>query len=242
MAPQSTITNALARRPLNWCSVWASISLPVPLSPVTSTVVSVAATRRARTSRSVMAADWKTMGLCCERRSCSSACRRRRSCSARTRCSSARCSRSRATASWVATPVSTCTSVRSTSSTAGLPTRHTAPKVRPSVTRGTTRISCGRAPAVVVCWRTVLESTAEATRARSGSVMSLACSTRGSVPSSSRCWPKSRRTPASLERKSAARVGCSTLNRRSTNFSARSAEPVAPDSACSTSHSRPMLR
>ena len=87
----------------------AASSLPVPLSPVMSTVVSVAATRRARLSRSFIAGDWNTNWLCCkaERRSCTSAWRRRRSCSARTRCSSARCSRSRATASCAATPVST---------------------------------------------------------------------------------------------------------------------------------------
>ncbi len=109
IAPQSTMTKGLARRALSWCTVCASRSLPVPLSPVMRTVVSVAATRRARPSRSFIADDWKTNWLCCkaDRRSWTSACSRRRSCSARTRFRSARCSRSRATASCAATPVST---------------------------------------------------------------------------------------------------------------------------------------
>ena len=68
MAPQSTMTNGLARRALSWCTVCASISLPVPLSPVMSTVVSVAATRRVRLSRSFIADDWNTNWLCCKRR------------------------------------------------------------------------------------------------------------------------------------------------------------------------------
>jgi hypothetical protein len=47
MAPQSTTTTGLSRRPLSSCTVWATISLPVPLSPVMRTVVSVRAILRA---------------------------------------------------------------------------------------------------------------------------------------------------------------------------------------------------
>ena len=146
IAPQSTITNGLARRALSWCTVCASRSLPVPLSPVMSTVVSVAATRRVRSSSSVIAADWNTNWLCCnaERRSCTSACRRRRSCSARTRCSSARCSRSSATASCAATPVSTGRSDLSRSSVSGAPTSSSVPSTRPLVTSGTAMPSRAR--------------------------------------------------------------------------------------------------
>ena len=106
IAPQSTITKGFVRRPLSWCKVCASISLPVPLSPVMSTVVSVVATRRVRASSSAIDGASNTNCVCWSavRNPWTSACRRRRSCSARTRCSSARCSRSSATATCAATP------------------------------------------------------------------------------------------------------------------------------------------
>jgi hypothetical protein len=47
MAPQSTTTTGLSWRALSSCTVCASSSLPVPLSPVISTVASVRATLRA---------------------------------------------------------------------------------------------------------------------------------------------------------------------------------------------------
>ena len=57
MAPQSTTTSGLSRRPLSSCTVWASISLPVPLSPVMRTVASVCATLRALASSDSMATE-----------------------------------------------------------------------------------------------------------------------------------------------------------------------------------------
>ena len=57
MAPQSTTTTGFSRRPLSSWRVWATISLPVPLSPVMRTVVSVRAILRAVASRDSMAAE-----------------------------------------------------------------------------------------------------------------------------------------------------------------------------------------
>ena len=55
MAPQSTTTTGLSCRSPSSCRAWASISLPVPLSPVMRTVVSVRATLRAVVSSDSMA-------------------------------------------------------------------------------------------------------------------------------------------------------------------------------------------
>ena len=57
MAPQSTTTSGRSLRPLSSWRVCANISLPVPLSPVMSTVVSVRAILRAVASRDSMAAE-----------------------------------------------------------------------------------------------------------------------------------------------------------------------------------------
>ena len=55
-APQSTTTNGPSRRGERWCIASASSSLPVPVSPSSSTVASVGATRSSRPNSSFIVA------------------------------------------------------------------------------------------------------------------------------------------------------------------------------------------
>src|SRR6478609_6268364 len=63
MAPQLTATNARSRRWLSACKWRATISLPVPVSPVMSTVASLAATRSICSSNARERGSSKTSAL-----------------------------------------------------------------------------------------------------------------------------------------------------------------------------------
>jgi hypothetical protein len=56
-AAQLSATNGPFRRRLSWCSVCATSSFPVPLSPCTSTVASVGATRKIMSYTACMAGE-----------------------------------------------------------------------------------------------------------------------------------------------------------------------------------------
>ncbi len=67
MAPQLTTRNGLSRRsPASW-SARAIRSLPVPLSPVISTVVRALAMRRIMSPTRRIASDWPSRSRCCSR-------------------------------------------------------------------------------------------------------------------------------------------------------------------------------
>ena len=55
IAAQLTLTNGMSRCALRWCTARATSSLPVPVSPVISTVLRVAATSSMRPITSAMA-------------------------------------------------------------------------------------------------------------------------------------------------------------------------------------------